>query len=104
MVLYYIFFDLNVKHLFLTEFSMVVTKFNLDLKTVQLTKTEFINILIENKLFTTLSDLFNEKWEEDEDFFVYFYSLISQILIFVHYNSSFIIIIYIYISITNRML
>lgn len=52
------------------------TNLNSDLKTVNLSKAEFINLLMEIKLFTTLSNLFDEKKEEDEDFSVFFFSLI----------------------------
>lgn len=45
---------------------------NLDLKTVQLSRAEFFNLLMENKFFTSLADLFEEKREENEDLFVCF--------------------------------
>lgn len=46
--------------------------FILDLKTVNLSKAEFINLLMNNQLFTILGDLFDERKEEDEDFYVFF--------------------------------
>lgn len=42
----------------------------LDLKTVNINKAEFINLLMECKIFTVFSDLYNEIKEEDEEFFV----------------------------------
>lgn len=45
---------------------------NLDLETIGLTKEEFINIIIENKIFSILSDIFVEENEEDKDFLVWF--------------------------------
>lgn len=42
----------------------------LDLKAVNLSKAEFVKILMNNQIFSALSDFFNERKEEDEDFFV----------------------------------
>lgn len=58
------------------EIFAICSDFFKDLETVQLTKAEFINLLMESKLFTTLTDLFGEREEEDEDFFVCFYFFI----------------------------
>lgn len=58
----------------------------LDLKTVNLSKEDFISLLMDNRLFTTLSDLFDERREEDEDFFVFSLLLLFHLLFFLFKN------------------
>lgn len=55
------------------QFLILIVVICIDLKTVHLTKAEFINLVMESKLFTVLSDLYDEREEEDDDFFVYFH-------------------------------